>query len=954
MKIERQFSKFAAILITLAVAACLVSAQQKKKMDHGVYDVWNNISSNKISADGQWAMFIIGPSEKDKMLQIRSTDSEKRYDWPRGASAHFSDDSQFAAFLIKAHKDSVKQAKRDKKKKDQMPKDSLGMVDLKDGSIKKVARVKSFKMPENAGGWIAWLQHKEEKKDGAKDKDKKKKSAEKSKESTKDKKKKKKEDGTTLVLRNLKSGEEHRFPFAATYAFSDDGKWLIYTATSKDSTADGIFAVETASGKKTELLAGAGDYKKIALDEGSSQVAFLSNRDDYAADKPAYSLYHWKTGSAAATKLAEMGSKGIPSGWWVSSHGATEFSKNGKRLYFGTAPKPEPDPEEIPEDEQVKLDVWNWKDPLLQPMQLKRVKQEKERSYRAVIHLKDKRLVQLAGVEMPSLRLADKGNADFAVGTSNVPYQKEISWDFPRYNDIYLVDVEKGISSKIVKGLQASARISPSGKYIYWWDPAKLNWFAQSTKSGSKAINISKDIDVRIDNILHDWPYKPSSYGTAGWTKNDARLLIYDKFDMWALDPTGKKGPESVTHGLGREKNLQLRYLRTDPEELLIDSGKTILLAAFHDKTKAGGFYSLKISANSGPKKLLMQDRAFSRPRKAKYDDRLLFTRSSFQEFPDYWVSGPGVSDMKKLTNANPQQKDYLWGTAELVDWTSSDGAPLQGMLFKPENFDPEKKYPMMVYFYEKMSNLLHRHWTPGPSRSSINFSFYVNRGYVVFIPDIPYEVGFPGESAVDAVIPGVLHVSSLGFVDKDRIGVQGHSWGGYQIAHMVTRTNIFRAAEAGAPVSNMTSAYGGIRWASGMSRMFQYEKTQSRIGGTLWNAQQRYIENSPVFWADKIETPVLMMHNDKDGAVPWYQGIEFFVALRRLGKPVWMLNYNGEAHGLRKYINKKDFAIRMQQYFDHYLMDAPAPAWLEHGVPAVKKGKTLGLETSGSGAAQK
>jgi len=194
-------------------------------------------------------------------------------------------------------------------------------------------------------------------------------------------------------------------------------------------------------------------------------------------------------------------------------------------------------------------------------------------------------------------------------------------------------------------------------------------------------------------------------------------------------------------------------------------------------------------------------------------------------------------------------------------------------------------------------------------------------------------------------VIPGILSILEQGFVDPKRIGVQGHSWGGYQIAYMVTQTDIFAAAEAGAPVSNMTSAYGGIRWGSGMSRMFQYERSQSRIGGTLWDAQQRYIENSPIFWADKVHTPVLMMHNDQDGAVPWYQGIEYFVALRRLHKPVWMLNYNGEDHGLRKYQNRKDFQRRLQQYFDHYLMGAPAPEWLAKGVPATRKGKTLGLE---------
>ena len=300
---------------------------------------------------------------------------------------------------------------------------------------------------------------------------------------------------------------------------------------------------------------------------------------------------------------------------------------------------------------------------------------------------------------------------------------------------------------------------------------------------------------------------------------------------------------------------------------------------------------------------------------------------------------------MKKQSHANPQQDDYLWGSAELVEWTSLDGIPLQGMLFKPENFDPNQKYPMMVYFYEKMSNTLHNHRPPATARSSISFSFYTSRGYLVFVPDIPYKEGYPGESALNAVVPGVTRLIETDYVDENNIGVQGHSWGGYQIAYMVTETNLFKAAEAGAPVVNMTSAYGGIRWASGMSRMFQYEETQSRIGGSLWEYPLRYLDNSPLFQADKIETPILMMHNDADGAVPWYQGIEFFVALRRLGKPVWLLNYNGEAHGLREYHNKRDWAIRMQQFFDHYLKGAPAPVWMAEGVPAVEKGKTLGLE---------
>ena len=297
------------------------------------------------------------------------------------------------------------------------------------------------------------------------------------------------------------------------------------------------------------------------------------------------------------------------------------------------------------------------------------------------------------------------------------------------------------------------------------------------------------------------------------------------------------------------------------------------------------------------------------------------------------------------ISDANPQQKDYRWGTAELYQWTSLTGEQLSGTLVKPEGFDPAKKYPMIVNFYERSSNRLYRHRAPYPHRSTINYSFYANKGYLIFNPDVPYRIGYPGESAYNAVVSGVTALINEGFVDDKNIGVQGHSWGGYQIAHLITRTNIFKCAESGAPVVNMFSAYGGIRWGSGRSRMFQYEKTQSRIGGTIWEYPLRYLENSPIFFLDKVETPVLILHNDKDGAVPWYQGIEFFVALRRLGKPAWMLNYNDEPHWPVKRQNRIDFNIRMQQFFDHYLQGAAEPLWMKKGIPAIEREVNKGYE---------
>jgi dipeptidyl aminopeptidase/acylaminoacyl peptidase len=328
---------------------------------------------------------------------------------------------------------------------------------------------------------------------------------------------------------------------------------------------------------------------------------------------------------------------------------------------------------------------------------------------------------------------------------------------------------------------------------------------------------------------------------------------------------------------------------------------------------------------------------------KVKNADKVLFSKQSFIQYPDVLYSGMDFSKPIQVSDANPQQQNYYWGSVELVHWTSYNGIPLEGLLYKPENFDATKKYPVIVYFYERYADQLNSHWIPSPSRSIINPAIYCSNGYVVFMPDIRYKSGYPGPSAYDCVVSGSEYIKTFGFVDKDNIGIQGQSWGGYQVAYLVTQTNIYKAAMAGAAVTNMTSAYGGIRWESGMSRMFQYEESQSRIGATLWEKPELYMQNSPLFYADKVTTPLLMMNNDNDGAVPWYQGIEFFSALRRLDKPVWMLNYNNDAHNLEKWPNRIDLSIRMKQFFDHYLKGEPMPEWMKNGIPALEKGKTLG-----------
>ena len=639
------------------------------------------------------------------------------------------------------------------------------MLDLRTGVIERLAHVKSFKLPKEAGDLLAYhIEAPSDDKDSTK-------AAEKSD--------KKKTVGAPLVLRHLPSGLETRYESVTEYVFSEDGGYLAYATSSQDGKADGMVLVTTSSGGADTLMSGEGEYRKATFDKAGALLAFLSNRDGDPSDSTASSLYLWRERSARLDTLAALSSEGIPEGWWISMDGALEFSEEGSRLFFGTAPQP--DGEEESDDERAVLDVWNWRDPLLQPMQIENLDQDKKRTYRAVVHLDDGHIAQLADEQIPSVQIGRDGDADFAVANTNMPYRQRISWDWPRYNDVYGVNVTDGSRRLLVSELQSQASLSPQARYLTWWDRDVLEWMALPTLGGD-VVNLSDQVPYALHNELHDWPYKPNAYGAVGWTENDAEFLVYDAHDIWALDPAGIAKPRSITDGMGRADNLRFRYVRLDPEEKAIDPNAPMLLYAFDYGAKASGFYQDQAKGARAPKQLVMMDSRFGSPRKAKEADRLLFTRETFEDFPDLWTSGVDFSDMQRLSDANPQQTEYRWGDAELFKWTSLDGVPLKGILYKPDGFDPRRQYPMMVYFYEKLSDRLHHHRPPATSRSSISFSFYVSRGYLVFVPDIPYKAGYPGESALNAVVPGVTKLINMGFVQADNIGVQGHSWGGYQI----------------------------------------------------------------------------------------------------------------------------------------------------------------------------
>lgn len=925
-----------------------VKAQERIPLNPGVYDYWKSIERPQISPNGNFVSYEVNPQSGDGILVVNS-ENIPADTITRGYESVFSTDNSFIAYKIKPLHQAVRKAKLDGKKKDELPKDSMGIYAF-NGRFYRFSDLKSFNIPAKSGNFIAALLEtpKPAKKTDTTASDtagieKKAENPEiKDKISAKSKKKDKTE---TYTLKLIFPSDSLIFSWDSItdYTISENGKTLAWSSYRKDSLpVSSVRIFETAGKKTTEIFKSEGYIRNLSIDAEGNQLAFMHSSD--TADAKRYRLIYYRDRLITA---ADTASEKLTKGFSPGENGKVWFSQDGSKLYFGIAPIPRSAPKDtLTEDEKVRLDLWHWEDPLLQPQQLKQLEKEKKRTFLTVYFPKNQQIVRLADEEIKNVTTGFKGNGCYALGFAEDKYLVETSWKDANSKDVYLIDNESGERKKLLTKHDGPVMLSTTQKYLVWYNKNDSLWYTMDLKQ-LKHVSHFAGKEIAFYDEEHDVPSIPGPAGYAGWTQHDRQFVVYDQFDLWGLDPTGKKAPVSLSSKTGRSNSIKFRNIKltADADHISNENGK-LLLSSFNKLSKDAGFYVIDEKGLTQPLRLLSDSFKYSTPVKARDCDTIVYTKGNFSTFPDFWRSSLNFDKPVKLSDANPQQDQYLWGSVSLVKWNMPDGKTAEGLLYKPENFDPAKSYPMLVYFYEKYADQLHQHYVPKPSRSIISPTYCSSNGYLVFIPDISYRDGYPGQSAYEAIISGTEAMIAKGFVDKNRIGIQGQSWGGYQTAWLVTRTNLFKAAMAGAPVSNMTSAYGGIRWESGMVRQFQYEEGQSRIGANLWDRPDLYIENSPIFEADKIETPLLIMSNDGDGAVPWYQGIELYTALRRLRKPVWLLNYNGDEHNLARRANMKDLDIRMMQFFDHYLKDTPAPEWMTKGIPAIDKGKKTGFET--------
>ncbi len=927
-------------LLPLAVAALVVaafslptgaSAQERARLTLTDLMQIRQIDDASISSDGEWVVFTSAPDRGDPEVVVRRVSGDERAAIPLATDPLLSGDAGWLAARLVPSLEERETASDRSTLRD-------GVVWMRLGGTERTTRegVRSFAfssdgrwlavhhMPaaadegEGQGGEIEGRETEGGEGEGGEGGDDEEVSP-----------------GTRLELIDLAGGRDMSIDDVRAFAFSEGGEHLAFSVGSADDDRDGVWVRDLSTDTDQPALALAdGSFGRLTWAEHADELAFTAAAGESSGSEAAQ-IYLWTSGTAEVA----VGAGDTPDGWMIPTGSALAWSEDGSELYFSWRPMRDDETAETDRAAEANdddfdpydagailadrgVDVWHWQDTRIMPQQKVLWNRERDRSYAAVRH-RDGTVVSLGAPDLPDVRTPGAGGV--ALATSDLPYRRSATWAGGA-SDAWVVDVASGRRTPVAQGLRSGASLSPDGRFALWYDEGHYHLF--DVDSGATR-TLTEGLGVPFADEDHDYPNPAPGYGVAGWIEGDAAVLLYDKYDIWSV-PTDGSEAWSITNGEGRAERRIFRLIDVDGP---IAPDATLLLRAYHDRRKNHGFYGARAD-RAGVEPLLEDDKRFAFLARADDADRLLFTREAYDEFPDLWVADEGFGNPRKVSDANPGLVDrFAWGSAELLEWESLDGIPLQGVVIKPGNYVEGRRYPVLVYYYRFMSQRLHEFNDPSVNHRP-SFPVYASDDYIVFLPDVRFEVGRPGLSSTKSVVPGVQKLIEVGLADPDRIALHGHSWSGYQTAFMITQTNLFRTAIAGAPVANMTSAYSGIRLGSGLARQFQYEMTQSRIGASPWEALDEYIENSPVFYADRIETPTLILHGDADDAVPWEQAVELFLAMRRLDKEAVLLQYRDEPHHPQTYANKLDWATKMKEWVDHYLKDAPAPAWISKGVP--------------------
>ncbi|MCY3705125.1 MAG: prolyl oligopeptidase family serine peptidase [Gammaproteobacteria bacterium] len=929
------------LLVVLAVGAAWAaeaSAQQRPTLTPDDYGRWETLGQATLSPDGLWLAVGISRVNDEAELRIHRTDSDSVVVVPFGRSPRFSEDGAWLAYVIGISPDEREalQERREPVRND------MGLLNLRTGEQETIEDISSFSFSGD-GRHLALRRYEPEEQESA---------------------------GADAIVRSLASGASISFGNVGALAWQDEGYLLAMTVDAEDRVGNGVRLYDPESGRISSLDTDDAEYRQLSWREETADLAVLKTYADDEHEDTAHVALAWRNldeGDGEALVLDPRESPALLSGQRVVEHRSPSWSEDGSILFLGYQERiPVPEDEDAggeegdeaegdeeqgdaegegdeegegeegnagddEEEERAGVEIWHTLDVDPVPQQRVRERLLRQRNQIAAWHLDDGRFLMLGGERADQTTLLEGGG--HVLNRYETPYDVDAMFN-QQFYDLYSVDTGSGAESLVRERITLGAQGSPEGRYLVWFEGE--DWWSHDLSSGETR-NITGGLGGTFVNLdLTPTREQMPAFGLAGWTEDDGAVLINDRWDVWEVQADGSGGRRLTR---GAEDEVRYRAMQPDPEAEAFDAGEPIYYSTYGEWTKEAGFSRAR--PGQDPESLIWDDASYGSfggaLRKARDADVFVFRRERFDDSPDYFASGPDLDDAGQVTRTNPFQDDFAWGRTELVEYENEWGRRLQGALTYPADYEPGRQYPMIVYHYELLSQGLHQYQVPDPTRY-YNQQIWTHEGYFVFRPDIVYRDRRPGQSNVETLRPAVAAVLETGLVDPDRIGLIGHSWGGYQTTFFVTQDNLFASAVAGAPLTNLMSMYLSFYWNSGGTDARIFEISQGRMQVPWWEDWDSYFNNSPVHHIENLDTPLLMMFGTEDGAVEFNQGVEFYNAARRAAKHMVLLVYEGENHGLAEEPNQLDYQNRILEWFGHYLKGDPAPDWITKGVPYLQQ----------------
>lgn len=919
MRIVRSPGAWGGAVVMLMALAIPATGQQKPTLTAADYDRWERLGGATLSQNGQWMAVSIGRVNDEDELRIHQTRSDSVVVVPFGTRPAFSSDGRWVAYGIGVSPDEREEAEEE----DRQVFDKLGLLNLMTGVQTTRDNFESFTFSDD-GRYLALRRYKPKDKESA---------------------------GVDVVVHDLANGTDMSFGNVSEMAWQDEGTLLAMLIDADDQVGNGVTVYDPSTGRLRSLDTGSAQYRQLTWREDAPDLVAFRTLEDEAYEDTAHVALVWRglnRDDARRSVLDPRTDAQFPSSMRIVEFRAPTWSDDGSTVFVGIqARRPTPErcgepssaegnggadgesanADECEDDEAPGVEIWHALDVDPVPQQRVRERQLREENYLSAWNLNTGTFVQLGDDLTESTSMVEGGR--HVVGRDETPYAEHGMFR-QQFFDLYAIDVSTGSKTKIEDRIEGGTTSSPGGRYLLWFEGE--HWFAHDLRN-ARTRNLTADLPTAFVNLdVTPTREQMPSFGIGGWLEGDQAVLLNDEWDVWEVKLDGSGG-RALTRGAAEQ--VRYRIVGVDEDDDGYDPGAPIYYSVYGEWTKKAGF--ARAQPGRTPTVLVWEDKLFGgffTPfHKAEDADVYAFRMEGFDDSPDYFVAGPTLASPRQVTKTNPFHGDFAWGRTELVDYENEWGRRLQGVLTWPANYDPSRQYPMIVYHYELLSQGMHQYQVPDATQY-YNQQIWSQNGYFVFRPDVVYRDRRPGQSNVETLRPAVAAAVARAPIDEEKIGLIGHSWGGYQTTFFVTQDDLFASAVAGAPLTNLMSMYLSFYWNSGGTDARIFEISQGRMQVPWWEDEASYVANSPLHHIRNMNTPLLMMFGTNDGAVEYNQGVEFYNAARRLGKQMVMLSYDGENHGLAKEPNQRDYQSRIMEWFGHYLKGEPAPDWIATGVP--------------------